>query len=210
MADTFFGIPGAGQDNDAIAQQKSSARIAQGMREAGSAYSNKRQSDRDFYGNALGNRAAAYQGAVNMLGASGGGVPNMGGLDRRNNPLTLQDTGIGATAGSNWTGWDNPSPYSRNGVAARGGHTNGIQDYLNGTTVQTGSGGQGVTYGNAYTLPDRGVDNGSGGSINTNWQQPSAVTGSATAPMWANGQPSGPPPAPPPSPGQNFNFGRRA
>lgn len=126
----------AGQDNEDIARSTAAAKIPKAMGQAGAAYSNKRQFDRDFYANSLAQRAASYQGAMNMLGASGGATPNIAGLDPQNNPLTMRMTGVGSTQGSNYNGWRDQR--DKEGGPRYGG-TNGIGAYLDGTNFGEGT-----------------------------------------------------------------------
>ena len=186
---SFFGIPGATPDQNVVNQQRAGSNIANVMRQTGAAYSNKRQADRDMYADALNNRAAMYQGAMNMLGASGGATPNVSGFSRENNPLTLRDTTIGATAGSNATGWSGASPgIGPGGVKLRSPGTYGIIDYLNGKPYDPAS-YSGTSY--------QGFGNPNG--------QPNLNT----APMNGGGPNGAPMTTAPSSTGQGFNFGPR-
>lgn len=75
-----------------------------GLQQAGQAYSNYRQFDRDNYANQLSNRASLYQGLMNrMQSAYGGqGAPNVSQMG--NNPMSFAQTTVGATHGSNAAG----------------------------------------------------------------------------------------------------------
>jgi hypothetical protein len=75
-----------------------------GIQQAGQAYSNYRQFSRDNYANQLSNRASLYQGLMNRMAAAGDSSysPNLSQMG--NNPMSLAQTTVGATHGSNAAG----------------------------------------------------------------------------------------------------------
>lgn len=191
-------------------QQDPGERIAQGQatageKQAGQAYSNYRQYNRDNSANQLSNRASLYQGLMNRMQSAYGaqGAPNVSQMGV--NPMSLAQTTVGATGGSNAAG---------NGV--------GWQDYQNAT-------GAYMKDKNGNTVVNPGANSyGLIGSMGLN-QKPGQWSSGAQAPATQdmNGVPmtpgntginsiytnSGPPPEPYGAPGApppgGFNFAPR-
>ena len=185
----------AGANSNAVTQANKNATSVAAMQQAGNAYDDYRQFSRDNYQNQLGNESANYQGVMNMLGSSGGGIPNTQGLNAEDNPLSMAQTGVGSTAGSNYAG----------GTWKPGGTTDRSQ-WQN--TVGIGGG-----IGNAgYPADPKTVAAGGYGNVRYGGPQnnaPGGVNNINTAPM--SQSPNGPyvPPQGQQAPGQGFNFSPR-
>jgi hypothetical protein len=91
-------------DQDA-AERANAAKVEQD-KQAAIALENYRQNARDQYHTLLTQRMAPYQAYSNRLAAAYGQGMSTAGLAPNENPLTLQDTGVGAPQGSNYAGWD--------------------------------------------------------------------------------------------------------
>ncbi len=102
-------------------QQDPGVREAQGQatageKQAGQAYSNYRQYNRDNYANQLSNQSSLYQGLMNRMQAAygGQGAPNVGQMNA--NPMSQAQTTVGSPVGSNAAG--NGVPFTAYGDAS--------------------------------------------------------------------------------------------
>lgn len=99
-------LSGGPSDAEKAAAAANSAHVANGKQNA-IALENYRQAARDQYHQLLTNETTPYQAYSNRLAAGwGGSGMSTAGLAANENPLTLQETGIGAPEGSNYTGYD--------------------------------------------------------------------------------------------------------
>lgn len=97
------------------------------LQSAGKAYSNYRQFSRDNYANQLSNQSSLYQGMMNRLASAYGaqGSPNVSQMS--NNPMSLRQTTVGSTFGSNAVGWGQGDPGNKeSGHLTRGDDNFGL------------------------------------------------------------------------------------
>lgn len=88
------------------------------MQQAGQAYSNYRQFGRDNSANQLSNQSSLYQGLMNRMAAAGDGAYSPNTAQMGNNPMSLAQTTVGSTHGSNAAG--NGVDFYGNGTDANG------------------------------------------------------------------------------------------
>lgn len=139
------------------------------LHKAGNAYSNYRQFSRDNYNNQLSNQSSLYQGMMNRLASAYGaqGSPNVSQMS--SNPMSLRQTTVGSTFGSNAAGWGQGDPGNVESGHTRPGDNNfGIigqlgatnpNDELSGNPNRTGglrAGGGQLALGQQPTLWDNG------------------------------------------------------
>jgi hypothetical protein len=101
-----------GTSEKTLAQQKAAQDT---LHNAGKAYSNYRQFSRDNYANQLSNQSSIYQGMMNRLQSAygGQGAPNV--RQMGNSPMSLRQTTVGSTFGSNAAGWGAGDPGNPSG-----------------------------------------------------------------------------------------------
>lgn len=156
---SYLGL--ADDPNETRANDAQDAKVRQG-RQAAVDLSNYRQTSRDAYHTLLGNEMAPYQAYSNRLAAAYGQGMSTAGLSDAENPLTLRDTGVGAAAGSNYTGWDEHTPGDGRG-AHQAIHHVGIGETLDGTAHAPGAGPL------VYRQPGTGHAGGRGETWQTNY-----------------------------------------
>jgi len=111
------------------ANKAADQKVKQG-KSAAIALENYRQNSRDQYHQLLTREMAPYQAYSNRLAALTGTGMSTAGLSASENPLSLQDTGVGAPEGSNYAGWTDKSGPNGQTVVHQG-----IGSYLNHTNV---------------------------------------------------------------------------
>lgn len=130
---------GGPSDADKAAAEANDARQRQSHQSA-IALENYRQSARNQYHNLLTAETTPYQGASNWLAALTGSGMSTAGLAANENPLTLQDTGVGAPLGSNYASSDQIMDHDLgNGQHDRRGfHTMGIGEQIGDDSANAG------------------------------------------------------------------------
>lgn len=142
---------GGPSDADKAASAADAARQKQGHQSA-VALENYRQSARNQYHNLLTAETTPYQGASNWLTAMTGSGMSTAGLAANENPLSLQDTGVGAPMGSNYASSDSINDLDTgHGHDRRGTHTMGIGEQIGDNSANAGGS---VAPGQYVTRPD--------------------------------------------------------